>query len=82
MYLLLGLAYLSIASVFPPLFPFSNINSISGSVNNSNFIPVFFKQASHANPGKDKKLAGSNSYSLRHKFLKFLNTSASNNASL
>ena len=30
-------------------------NSISASVNNSNFTPVFFKHACHANPGADKK---------------------------
>ena len=29
------------------------INSISQSVINSNFTPVFFKQACHANPGAD-----------------------------
>ena len=39
----------------------SSIN-VSLFVNNSNFTPVFFKQASHANPGADKKLAGSSSY--------------------
>ena len=38
---------------------------------------VFFKHSYHANPGNDKKLAGSNSYTLRDVFLKFSNTSAS-----
>ena len=33
---------------------FSIINSISLSVNNSNFTSVLFKQACHANPGADK----------------------------
>ena len=36
--------------IFPPLIPFSIINSISVSVNNSNFYCVFFKATSHANP--------------------------------
>ena len=43
---------------------------------------VFFKHACHANPGNDKKGAGSTSYTLRHVFLKFSNTSASNKVSL
>ena len=38
---------------------------------------VFFKHSYHANPGNDKKLAGSSSYTLRDVFLKFSNTSAS-----
>ena len=38
-----------------PLIPFSTINNISISANNSNSTPVFFKQACHANPGADKK---------------------------
>ena len=65
-----------------PLIPFSNIINISLFVNNSNFTPVFFKQACFANPGADKKWAGSSSYILIHLFLKFSNTSASNNVSL
>ena len=65
----------------PPLVPFSTINSISLSVNNSNSTFVFFKHAYHANPGADKKGAGSSPYSLRHIFLKFSNTSASKNVS-
>ena len=34
--------------------PFSTINSISISVNNSNFTSAFFKAACHAKPG-DKR---------------------------
>ena len=45
-----------------PLIPFSNIINISLFVNSSNFTSVFFKQAYHANPGIDKKWAGSSSY--------------------
>ena len=55
MYLLFPLAHLHIALYIPPLIFFSNIISISLSVNNSNFIPVFFKHACHVNPGADKK---------------------------
>ena len=50
--------------------------------NNSNFTPVFFKQACHANPGADKKDTGSSSYLSLHLPLKFSKTSASNNLSL
>ena len=35
--------------------PSSNINNIFMSVNNSNFMFVFFKHACHANPGADAK---------------------------
>ena len=66
----------------PPLIPFSTINNISTLVNNSNFIPVFFQQAFHANPGADRKIAESSSYISIHSFLKFLNTSASINVSI
>ena len=51
--------YLRVASQIPPLVPFSTINSMSISVNNSNFTPVYFKQGFHANPGADTKYAGS-----------------------
>ena len=61
---------------------FSTISNISVLVNNYNSASVFFKQACHANPGADKQLAGSSSYISIHLFLKFLNTSASNNVSL
>ena len=43
----------------PPLIPYSNISNILISVSNSNFIFVFFKHAYHANPGADRKYAGS-----------------------
>ena len=39
--------------------PFSTINSISISVNNSNFTSVFFKAACHANPGAEGNFTGS-----------------------
>ena len=65
----------------PPLVPFSTINSISISVNNSNFTFVFFKHACHANAGADKKWAGSSPYIPIHLFLKFSNTSANKNIS-
>ena len=48
------------------------------SVNNSNLVPVFFKQATHANPGVDTKYTGSSSYILKPIFLKFSYTSESN----
>ena len=35
--------------------PFSIINNMLTSVNNSNFTSVFFKHACHADPGADKK---------------------------
>ena len=62
--------------------PFSTINNISKSVNNSNLVPIFFKQACHANPGADKKRAGSSLYISIHLFLKYSNKSASSNVSL
>ena len=43
----------------PQLIPFSDISNISKSVNNSNFIVIFLKQACHANPGAHRKWAGS-----------------------
>ena len=66
----------------PPLTPFSAIINISLFVNNSNFTPAFSKQACYAIPEADKKSAGSIIYILIHLFLKLLNTSANNNASL
>ena len=59
MYLLFALAYLYTALHIPPLIPFSYIINISLSVNNSNSTPVFFKHNCQANPGTDKKCAGS-----------------------
>ena len=43
-YLLFALAYLCIAWHIPPLVPFSTINNISISVNNSNLIPIFLNK--------------------------------------
>ena len=54
-----ALAYLCIALHIPPLVPSSNVSSISGSVNDSNSILVFFKHSCHANPGADGKCIGS-----------------------
>ena len=62
--------------------PFSSINNISISVNNSNSTSGFFKQAYHANPCADKKWGGSSSYISTHLFLKFSNISTGNNVSL
>ena len=82
MYLLFALAYLYTALHIPLLVPSTTIITISLSVNNSNFTSVVFKQACHDNPGADKKYAGSSSYISKHLFLKFSNTSASNEVSL
>ena len=54
-YKLFALAYLCSTWHGPPLIPFSTTDNISGSVNDSNVIPVFFKQACNANPGADTK---------------------------
>ena len=81
MYLLFAIAYLSIAWHIPPLICFSTISNMSESVINSNSTSVFLRHACHANPGADKQWAGSSSYTLIHMFLKFSNTSASNNVS-
>ena len=43
---------------------------------------LFSKQASYANPGADKKWAGSSSNTLRHIFLKFSDACANSNVSL
>ena len=42
-----------------PLISFSNIDSISMSVDNSSFPSEFLKAASHANPGTERNLTGS-----------------------
>ena len=53
------------------------------SVRSSTCALVFFKAACHANPGTEKKkFTESNSYISIHKFRKFSNTSAKNNAAL
>ena len=44
----------------PPLIRYSTINSISISVNNSNFTSVFFKAACYVNPGAQRNFVGSN----------------------
>ena len=44
---------------FPPLIFYSTINSISTSVNDSNFTSVFFKAACHGNPGAERNFPGS-----------------------
>ena len=81
MYLLFAFPYLCTALHIPPLVTFSFMNSISVSVNSSNLMAVFSKAAYHVNPGADKKSAGPNSY-ISCIFLKFSNTSASNNVSV
>ena len=44
---------------FPPLIFYSSINSISTSVNDSNFTSVFFKADCHGNPGAEINFRGS-----------------------
>ena len=44
----------------PPLMPFSTINSISISINSSNFSSIIFKAGFHANPGVERNCAGCN----------------------
>ena len=51
LYLLLAFAYRVRILRIPPRIPFSIINNIFESLNNSSFTPVFFKQASQASPG-------------------------------
>ena len=53
-YLLFAFEYLCIVWHISPLTHFSTIINISLFVNNSNFFPVFFKQACQASPGADK----------------------------
>ena len=77
--MLFALAYFYTPLHIPPLIPFSTIDNISLSVDNSNFTPAFFKQACHANPGADKKWAGSSPYISIHLSLKFYKSSARNN---
>ena len=67
---------------FPPLIFYSTINSISTSVNDSNFTSVFFKAACHGNPGAERNFPGSKWKTFKHIFsLKFSKTSAKTNAS-
>ena len=81
-YLLFAFAYLCIARHILPRVLFSAISNISILVNNSISTSLFLKQGCHTNPGADKNWAGSSSYISIHFFLKFSNTSASNNVSL
>ena len=53
-YLLLDFPYILLIIVIPPLIPFSIINNISGSDNNSNSTAVTFNAASQARPGAVK----------------------------
>ena len=82
MYLLLALHYREIEAHIPPLTHFSTINNISVSVKRSHFALVVFRAACHANLEPERLFAGSNSYILRHIFLKFSHTSANNNVPL
>ena len=43
----------------PTLIPFLTINSMSVSVNSSNFTSVYFKAASHANLGAERNFTRS-----------------------
>ena len=56
--LLLLFAYRWITWHIPPLIPFSTINSMSISVNNSNFSSVFLKPVCYANPGAERNFTG------------------------
>ena len=82
MYLLLAYLHINKYSDIPPPIHFPFINNISISIRRSNFTLVFFKAGYHANPGTERNFARSGSYILIHIFLKFSNTSASNNVSL
>ena len=65
-----------------PLMPFSTINSISISVNNSNFISVIFKAACHAKPGAGRNFTASKLETSQHIFPKFSKTSVRINVPL
>ena len=52
MYLLLTAAYLFEMIATPPLIPFSNMSSMSASLNNFNFTSVVFRAVSQAIPGE------------------------------
>ena len=52
------------------------------SVNNLNFTSVFFKTASHANPGSEINLTGYKLEMFKQIFLKFSKTSTKSNTSL
>ena len=57
--MLLDLAYWRVAWHIPPLNHFSTINSMSVSVNKSNFTSVFLKAAFNPNPGSERNFPGS-----------------------
>ena len=82
MYLLLGFAYWWVEWHIYPLISFCTINNTSISVKRCNFTLVCFTVACHANRGVERNFAGTSSYSFRHIFLKFSNTSANNNVLL
>ena len=75
MFFLLDFAYRCMAWHIPPPMPFSTISSMSTSVSNSSSTSVF-RHACHANPGPDKKYAGSSSYTSMNFLQKLSNTSA------
>ena len=52
MYLLFAAAYLFEIVATPPLIHFSNMSSMSASLNNSNLFFVVFRAASQARPGE------------------------------
>ena len=58
-YLLVAFTYLLTDWHILPLNPFSTIKNLSISVNNFNFILVFFKTTYQANAGAERNLAGS-----------------------
>ena len=61
---------------------FSTINSMSISVNSSNFTNAFSKVAFHTNLGAQRRFAGSKWAIFDNVFLKFSKTSAKSNVSL
>ena len=62
MYLSLAFTYPWIACHIPPLILLSIINNTSILVNRSNFTLVLNNVACHADPGAEKKWAGSSQY--------------------
>ena len=61
--------------------PFSTINSISISVNNSDFSSEFLEAAYRANPGAEINFTGSKQSIFKQIFLKFSKPSAKSNVS-
>ena len=64
------------------LMRFSTINNRSLLVNRSNFTLICFKAAFYANPGAERRRAGSGPYISTQIFRKFSNTSSNNNLSV